>query len=150
MQENIPSIPRSNPSADDFADLISALRQKNPARNCPTCHNKKYDGIVTLPDGVRKLNICHCSDIGETEYTRLQRRILSEFEQIKMSLVHQQETLFRNTFWGGLRWRWWKVAGFFKRVSHQKPTTAGKGVHQPSVDTLDPNHPPQQSGGPAK
>jgi len=104
-----------HPIAEQFSEIISGMRHDPNCRVCRGNINKGYIGF-SKDEVTKKFQIqtC-CGKPGETEYTRLQRRIdatgVALSNQVEKLLKAMEERLARKTLIGGLVYLWGKVRG---------------------------------------
>lgn len=106
-------IPKEQATSDIslFAEYISQL---NPDPHCKVggCFGRGYLGFQAVPskDGMKvQLLTCKCSRIGETEYTRLEKKIDQGLGFLHATSSAQFEALRKRTLFGGIEYIWRKI-----------------------------------------
>lgn len=129
--------------APPMVDEVEIMKHYVCDANCRTCHGRGRLGINRILNkeggSFYQLQLCHCAVHKESEYARLEKLLLEQFRSMQMADMEIFRTLYRHSFFGGLKYG---VGGLRMKIKKQwavlnsylKKTFSRKKVADPFVE----------------
>lgn len=116
-------------------DEVDILVHYTWDRSCKTCHGRGRLGINRIPTKEKgsfyQLQLCHCATQSETDYLKLEKKMMEQFRSTQHADMEIFRALYRHTLFGGLKYgyatlrgRFVKLIGKVKKAVQRKSTTA--------------------------